>query len=91
MSSQTRTLVITEQAIYNIGGLLGSSIQRRILLSSVAGISMSTLQDNFFILHIPAEYDYLIESKRKTEIVTVLWELIKEVTGNRPQITFSDR
>ncbi len=54
-------------------------------------ISMSTLADNFFILHVPTEYDYVVESKKKSEVVTVLCEVIKELTGNRPQITFSDK
>jgi len=89
LNFQTRTLVITDIALYNIGGII-SSIQRRILIKNITAISLSSMQDNFFILHVPTEYDYIIESKKKTEIVTVLCELIKDAVGNRPQINFSD-
>ena len=30
------------------------------------------MSDNFFIIHVPVEYDYLFVSRRKTEIVSIL-------------------
>jgi len=87
--SQTRTLIITELALYNIGGLL-SAIQRRIPIKSVTGISLSTLQDNYFVIHVFGEYDYIYESPKKNEIITLISELFKDGTSQKLNVNFTD-
>lgn len=38
--------------------------------------SLSTLQDNFFIIHVKNEYDYLYETKKKTVKILNLYKII---------------
>lgn len=59
-------------------------------------VSLSELSDNFFALRIPSEYDCLMASTRKSEIVTVLVEAVKQlISSNSPenelQVVFSHR
>jgi len=37
----------------------------------VGGVSMSPKADNYFVIHVPSEYDYLMISERKTEVMCV--------------------
>ncbi|KAH9646644.1 TH1 domain-containing protein [Citrus sinensis] len=46
-------------------------------LAAVEKMCLSELSDNFFAIIIPSEYDLLMASTRKTEIVTVLVEATK--------------
>lgn len=66
---QERILMITESSIYNIEPQ-SYKMKRRILLKGVASISLSKLPDNFFALHVPSEYDYLMVSTKKCEIIS---------------------
>jgi hypothetical protein len=77
---QRRTLLITDQAVYNLDP--GSyKVKRRIPLSILGSVSMSSLQDNFFALHVPTEYDYLLVSSKKIEIVTTIVKAYRAATG----------
>ena len=49
-----------------------SKIRRRIAIGNISHISVSLLSDNFFVIHVPQEYDYVYVSGRKTEIVARL-------------------
>jgi len=61
---QDRIILITETAIYNIDP--GSyKCKRRIPLKELGSVSISKLPDNFFTLHVPSEYDYLMVSSKK--------------------------
>lgn len=81
-ATQNRRLVITEQAIYNIGGLL-SKVTRRVLIRNVTGLSMSSLQDDFIVIHVATEYDMAYVSPKKTEIASILVDLYKELTDGK--------
>jgi myosin-1 len=70
---QDRILMITERAVYNLDPN-GYMINRRIPLRRIKGVAVSPLTDGFFILNVPDEYDYLMESNKKTEILKVLAE-----------------
>lgn len=87
---QERILLITEAAIYNIdpGNF---KVKRRIPISSVGGIKLSKLPDNFFCLHVPSEYDYLLVSSRKTEIVTNVIQYYEAATKSKLPVSFSNR
>ena len=54
-------------------------------------ISLSPLADNFFCLHVIDEWDYLLVSGRKVEIVTVILNLYSALTGQRLDVHFADR
>jgi len=86
---QERILLITEQAIYNIEPS-SNKCKRRIPLTALGGVSLSQLPDNFFALNIPSEYDYLLVSSKKTEIVTRLVESYKALKGQDLPVTFEN-
>jgi len=86
---QERILVVTESALYNIDKNLG--VKRRIPLSTIGGVSLSIFEDNFIIVHVPMEYDYLLITERKTELVTTLLQLYHRSTGQILPFTFSDK
>lgn len=67
-------------SIYNIEPN-SSKVRRRIPLSNISHISTSLLSDNFFLIHVPSEYDYVYVSGRKTEIVSTLRLAYQEATG----------
>ncbi len=72
--------LISDGAVYNIDPT-SVKIRRRIALSNISHISTSQLSDNFFLIHVPTEYDYLYISGRKTEIVAVLRLAYMHATG----------
>lgn len=65
-------------------------VKRGIPLEQVAGISLSTLQDDFFILHVQGDYDSLLETIFKTELLTTLSKRFKEKTNRALPLTFCD-
>lgn len=71
-----RILLITDFAIYLVDPET-DALKRRIALAAVEKMCLSELSDNFFAIIIPSEYDLLMASMRKTEIVTVLVEATK--------------
>ncbi|ESR35345.1 hypothetical protein CICLE_v10005800mg [Citrus x clementina] len=71
-----RILLITDFAIYLVDPET-DALKRRIALAAVEKMCLSELSDNFFAIIIPSEYDLLMASTRKTEIVTVLVEATK--------------
>jgi len=87
---QERVMVLTSAAIYNLEPNT-FKMKRRIALKELTSISLSSQPDNFFALHVPSQYDYLLFSKSKTELVLKL--LINyECLLNRPlPINISDK
>ena len=61
---------MTGKAIYNFEKLKkpkkGSlySFKRRIDLKTVESVSLSKLADNYLVIHVPSEYDYILEVNR---------------------------
>jgi len=89
-----RYLMITDFAIYLIDPET-DYLKRRIALAAVEKICVSELTDNFLAVIIPTEYDLLIASARKNEIITAFVEAYEPevVSSNRyleftPIITF---
>lgn len=85
-----RVLLITDVAIYIID-LESEMLKRRISLTVVEKICLSELSDNFFAIIIPTEYDLLMASTRKTEIVTVLVDANKDSANYELEVAFSNR
>lgn len=86
---QERILLVTESGIYNIDPS-NYKQKRRIALKDLGSVSLSKLPDNFFALHVPSEYDYLVVSSKKTEIVTKLQEAFKELTDKTLAVNFGN-
>lgn len=84
-----RILLITDFAIYVVDPE-ADSLKRRIALAAVDKMCLSELSDNFFAIIIPTEYDLLVASTRKTEIVTVLVEATKNAANYELEVAFSN-
>ncbi|KAL8519228.1 hypothetical protein ACS0TY_010244 [Phlomoides rotata] len=85
-----RLLLITDFAIY-IMDPETDSLKRRIALAAVETLCLSELSDNFFAVIIPTEYDLLMASTRKTEIVTVLVNATKSASDFELEVSLSNR
>jgi hypothetical protein len=65
-------------------------------VQNIEKLSLSELSDNFFAISVPSEYDCLMASTRKSEIVTVLVEAVKQLINSPSpekelQVKFSNR
>eukprot|EP00121_Abeoforma_whisleri_P004808 Awhi_evm1s4351 len=85
---QQRILIATESAIYNIEPH-SYKMKRRIPYELLGMISMSPLPDNFFLFHVPDEYDYLMVSGKKVEIVTRIADEWEKKMGKTLKIQFA--
>ncbi|EEF49003.1 myosin IB heavy chain [Ricinus communis] len=84
-----RILLITDFAIYIVDPAT-DALKRRIALAAVEKMLLSELSDNFFAVIVPTEYDLLLASTRKTEIVTVLIEATKTASNYELDVIFSN-
>ncbi|XP_052177541.1 uncharacterized protein LOC127791596 [Diospyros lotus] len=84
-----RILLITDFAIYMIDPET-NALKRRVALAAVDRVCLSELSDNFFAVIIPTEYDILMASTRKTEIVNVLVEANKSTSNYELEVAFSN-
>jgi len=66
---QTRNIVITNKAIYN---LKKKQLKRRIDFKTIAGITFSSISEEFIIHCNDDEYDYHFYSKDKKEIIEAI-------------------
>eukprot|EP01137_Pigoraptor_chileana_P009300 Opistho-2@57329 len=86
---QERVFLMTDTAMYNLEPN-SYKCKRRIPLKEIGSVSLSKLPDNFFALHVPTEYDYLLVSSKKTEIVSKILEAYEAVLGKELPITFAN-
>lgn len=84
-----RLLVVTEKALYIIERDT-FRLKRRIPLDIIESLYLSDLSDNFLAVMVPKEFDCLLVSTRKTEIVTVLVDATK-TTGRELKVCFSNK
>ncbi|ONK69833.1 uncharacterized protein A4U43_C05F27210 [Asparagus officinalis] len=84
-----RILLITDFAIYLVDPE-ADSLKRRIALAAVDRLCLSQLSDNFFAIIIPTEYDLLMASIRRKEIISVLVEATKS-TSEEIEVVYSNR
>ncbi|GFY81867.1 myosin heavy chain-like protein [Actinidia rufa] len=87
---QRRILLITDFAIYIVDPET-DALKRRIALAAVEQLCLSELTDNFFAIIIPTEYDLLMASTRKTEIVNTLVEALKNTSDYELEVVRSNR
>ncbi|KAK6925933.1 Class I myosin tail homology domain [Dillenia turbinata] len=84
-----RILLITEFALYIVDPET-DSLKRRISLAAVEKLCLSELSDNFLAIIIPKEYDLLLATTRKTEIVTVFVETTKSAPDYEIEVLFAN-
>jgi len=62
---------------------------RRVPLKEVQSCSLSTLKDNFVVIHSP-QVDLLIECSHKTEMLAVMLEYYQKLTGRQFALNFNN-
>lgn len=87
---KTRILLITDFAMYIVDPET-DSLKRRIALAAVEKICLSKLSDNFLAVIIPTEYDLLIASARKSEIVAAFVEATRKASDYELEVVCSNR
>ncbi|ORY53153.1 hypothetical protein BCR33DRAFT_711504 [Rhizoclosmatium globosum] len=95
-----RELLISDNAVFLIGfekekegpnkGKMVKVVKRKLGFKEIGSVSLSTMCDDYFVLHVPSEYDNVMENLFKTELITVLSEKYLAATGSRLQINFTD-
>ncbi|KMT16093.1 hypothetical protein BVRB_3g052600 [Beta vulgaris subsp. vulgaris] len=85
-----RILIVTDFALYVIDPDT-YSLKRRIALAAVEKLYLSKLCDNFLAIIIPTEYDILMASTRKNEIVTILVDASKSTSNFEIDVIFKNR
>lgn len=81
---QLRTLLITNKAVYNCMPKNVSRCKRRIPITDIASVTLSTVSDEF-VLHVPRDYDYRFKSKDKEIVGNVLKKCFGEVYKDKHQ------
>ncbi|KAL1824058.1 hypothetical protein ACET3Z_010836 [Daucus carota] len=84
-----RILLVTDFAVYIVDPDMGT-LKRRVSLAAVEKVSLSELSDNFCAIIIPTEYDILLASTRKTEIVNMLMEATKTTSNFELEVYLSN-
>ncbi|XP_044305252.1 unconventional myosin-Ie-like [Varanus komodoensis] len=95
-----RDLILTPKFLYLIGrekvkqgpdkGAVREVLKRQIEVERIQSVSLSTLQDDFIILHEP-HYDSVLESVFKTELLSLLCRRYEEKTQKQLPVKFSNQ
>jgi len=95
-----RDLVLTSRSIFLIGrevvkkgrekGKSFEVIKRKLDFESISHVSLSTLQDDFVILHIKEDYDSFLEVMFKTEFLSLLNKKYQAQLGRDITVKFSN-
>ncbi|XP_048850057.1 unconventional myosin-Ie-like isoform X1 [Brienomyrus brachyistius] len=98
--SVKRDLILTQKFLYLIGreklkqgpekGQIREVLKRRIQVEKVQSIALSTLQDDFFILH-EDEYDSVLQCIFKTEFLGLLCKRYEERTHRKLPLMFHNQ
>ncbi|NXQ54833.1 MYO1F protein, partial [Anthoscopus minutus] len=94
-----RDFILTPKYFYLIGrekvkkgpekGQIKEVLKKKVELQAVSGISLSTRQDDFFILH-ENDADNFLESIFKTELISLLCKRFEELTRSKLPLSFKD-
>ncbi|KAK2845218.1 hypothetical protein Q5P01_011877 [Channa striata] len=94
-----RDLILTPKFLYLIGrekvkqgpdkGQIQEVLKRKIEINKVKSVSLSTLQDDFFIIH-EEEYDSVLQSVFKTEFLSLLVKRYQEKTQRKLPLKFNN-
>ncbi|XP_028297932.1 myosin IEb [Gouania willdenowi] len=94
-----RDLILTPKFLYLIGrekvkqgpdkGQITEVLKRKMDLSKIQSVSMSTLQDDLFIVH-EQEYDSVLQSVFKTEFLSLLVKRYQETMDRKLPLKFNN-
>ncbi|XP_077175772.1 unconventional myosin-Ie-like isoform X3 [Paroedura picta] len=95
-----RDLILTPKFLYLIGrekvkqgpekGAIKEVLKRQIELERIQSVSLSTLQDDFIIIHEP-QYDSVLECAFKTELLSLLCKRYEERAQKTLTVRFSNQ
>jgi len=85
---QGRTVLVTNQFVFNLEPKTAKE-KRRLAISEILSVSMSTLPDNFVIIHAK-DYDYIMILEQKLELVKILKDRYWFLKSEEMKINFSD-
>lgn len=72
-------------------GQLIESVERKIPFDAITSVSLSELQDDFLVLHIPNEWDSVLETVFKTEFLTLFADKYQATTRRNLPINFGNQ
>ncbi|XP_021234068.1 unconventional myosin-If [Numida meleagris] len=94
-----RDFILTPKFFYLIGrekvkkgpekGQIKEVLKKKVEIQAVSSVSLSTRQDDFFILH-EKDADNFLESIFKTELVSLLCKRYEELTRSKLRLNFQD-
>nr|XP_003230541.2 PREDICTED: unconventional myosin-If [Anolis carolinensis] len=94
-----RDFILTPKYLYMIGrekvkkgpekGHVREVLKKKVEVQAVSRVSLSTKQDDFFVLH-EAEADTFLESVFKTELLSLLCKRYEEATRRKLLLNFND-
>ncbi|XP_062848367.1 myosin IEb [Trichomycterus rosablanca] len=94
-----RDLILTSKFLSMIGrekvkqgpekGQIREVLKRQIELQKIQSVSLSTLQDDFFIIH-EEQYDSVLESVFKTEFLSLLYKRYEDRTQRKLPLKFNN-
>ncbi|KAM4601250.1 myosin IEb isoform 1-T1 [Polymixia lowei] len=97
--SVKRDLILTPKFLYLIGrekvkqgpdkGQIREVLKRQIELEKIQSVSLSTLQDDFFIVH-EEQYDSVLQSVFKTEFLSLLFKRYEEKSQKKLPLKFNN-
>ncbi|XP_006805660.1 myosin IEb [Neolamprologus brichardi] len=97
--SVKRDLILTPKFLYMIGrekmkhgpdkGQIQEVLKRKIEINKIQSVSLSTLQDDFFIIH-EEEYDSVLQSVFKTEFLSLLVKRYEDKTQRKLPLKFNN-
>jgi hypothetical protein len=85
--AQTRVLMITSRAAYNLSPNELAKCKRRIALEDIQAVYISTLS-NEMIVHVPAEYDYKLITDLKEHVANLLIDLIDRYQKRKLKVSY---
>ena len=98
--TQSRELVITANEIIVIAtepikqgpekGKLQKVAKRRLEISKIVSVSLSSKCDDFFVIHVANDFDSVFENIFKTELITVIHACYSRLTGQALLLIFVD-
>lgn len=87
---QTRVLLITDKALYNLMPNDFGKCKRRIKLEHIVSVTVSQIS-NEFVVHVPEEYDYRFKSEKKERIAELLGQLYEKRSNKKLKTAFKNQ
>lgn len=89
--SQQRKIILADSSLFfmKVDKKGKYQTQRQIPLSKISSFSLSPFVDNWLVIHVRDEYDYVIICERKTELLTTISEALTKF-GTKLDLNISE-